>query len=288
MNMIVNNNYEEVEGVKIFYREAGEFSKKAIVLMHGFPTSSHMFRELLSALGETHYVIAPDYPGFGHSDFPGIDDYTYTFENIASTMYKFLEQKGIEEFIFGFQDYGAPISFRIAVEHPEKVKGLIAMNGNAYKEGLGDAWQILYEYWKEKSPDVEKTITENVFTYEGLKWAYTHGTSNPDSILPDNWELDFYKFSREGQHRMQLDLFYDYQNNVQAYPKWQQFMKDHQPPTLIIWGKNDAYFPESAAEAFKKDLTNIKGYYILDTGHFPTEEYPKFIIEKIKDYIAGL
>lgn len=278
---------EEVDGLDVFYREAGSPSNKAIVLLHGFPSSSHMYREVLAGLGDEFYLIAPDYPGFGDSSFPSVEEYDYTFDNISNTIEKFLAQKGIESYVLMVHDYGAPIGFRIAVRNPEKVIGLIAMNGNAYEEGLGPGWETLRGYWQNKSTEIEQKIIPNAFSYEGLKWQYTNGTKKPESILPDNWNLDYLKFSREGQHRMHLDLFYDYQNNIKAYPKWQTFLKKNQPPTLVVWGKHDVYFPEAGAEALKKDLKDIE-YHILDTGHFPLEEKAGFIVDKMRAFLRRI
>ena len=187
------------------------------------------------------------------------------------------------------QDYGAPVGFRIALKHPEKVKGFVVMNGNAYEEGLSpDGWAPIMQYWKNKNnPELEKTIAANVFSLGGLKWQYTHGTRNPEGILPDNWNLDFMKFSREGQQRMQLDLFFDYQHNLKQYPKWQQYLRDNQPPMLLVWGKNDAFFPTPGAEAYKRDVKKID-FNILDTGHFALEEEGEFIIGKMRDFLQKI
>ncbi len=186
------------------------------------------------------------------------------------------------------QDYGAPIGYRIATKHPERVAGLIIMNGNAYEEGLGkEGWAPIFDYWKTKDPELAKTIAKQVFSLQGMKWQYTHGTKNPHLINPDNWILDTAKITRPGQTEIQLGLFYDYQNNVKLYPLWQKYLRDNQPPTLIVWGKNDAFFPEPGAQAYKRDLKNID-YNILDTGHFPLEEEGPFIIKKIRAFMNKL
>lgn len=278
---------EKVDGLDIFYREAGDPSKKAVVLLHGFPTSSHMYREVLAELGDEFYLIAPDYPGYGDSSFPNTDEYTYTFDNIAGTMDKFLIQRGLKNYTLMIQDYGAPIGFRIATKHPEKVSGFVVMNGNAYEEGLSpEGWAPIMKYWKNKdNPELEKTIAKQVFSLDGLKWQYTHGTRNPEGINPDSWNIDFMKFARKGQHQMQLDMFFDYQNNVKLYPQWQQYLRDNQPPMLIVWGKNDAFFPASGAEGYKRDVKDID-YNILDTGHFALEEEGEFIINKMRTFLT--
>ena len=278
---------EKIDGLDIFYREAGDPSKKAVVLLHGFPHSSHMYRDVLAALGDEFYLIAPDYPGFGDSSFPSVSEYTYTFDNIAETMDKFLIRRGLKSYVLVIHDYGAPIGFRIATKHPQKVQGFVVMNGNAYEEGLSpEGWGPIFEYWEGKTPQLEESIVRQAFSNEGLKWQYTHGTRNPDWILPDNWNLDIMKFSRSGQHRMQLDMFYDYQNNVKLYPQWQQYLRDNQPPMLIVWGKNDAFFPEPGAEAYKRDVKNVD-YNILDTGHFALEEEGEFIISKMRGFLKN-
>ena len=277
---------EKVDGLEIFYREAGDPSKPTLVLLHGFPTSSQMYRKVLNGLHDDYHMIAPDYPGFGGSSVPSSEEFTYTFDNIAVVMDKFLEQKGVKTYTLMIQDYGAPIGFRIATKHPERVQGLIIMNGNAYEEGLGEAgWAPIFKYWKSKDVELGKTIAKEVFSYEGMKWQYTHGTKNPHLINPDNWVLDTAKITRPGQTEIQLGLFYDYQNNVKLYPEWQKYLRDNQPPALIVWGKNDAFFPESGAVAYKRDLKNID-YNILDTGHFPLEEEGPFIIKKIHEFMG--
>jgi len=275
-----------VDGLDIFSREAGNSENPAVVLLHGFPASSHMYRDVLASdLADRYFLIAPDYPGFGDSDYPASGEFTYTFDRIAEVMDRFLEQRGIEKYTLMIQDYGAPVGFRIAVKHPERLTGIIAMNGNAYEEGLGaKGWGPIFEYWEGKTPELEEKIAANVFSLEGLKWQYTHGTRKPEGILPDNWNLDYMKLSRRGQHRVQLDLFYDYQNNVKLYPQWQAFLSKYQPPLLIVWGKNDAFFPEPGAAAYKRDVKNID-YHILNTGHFALEEEAPFIIEKMKVFL---
>ncbi len=279
---------EKVDGLDIFYREAGDPSKQAVVLLHGFPHSSHQYRELLANLGDEFYLIAPDYPGFGDSTFPSVDAYDYTFDNLAGTIDKFLIQKKVSNYVLAIHDYGAPVGFRIATKHPKKVKGFVVMNGNAYEEGLSpEGWAPIMKYWENKdNPELEKTIAANVFSDGGLKWQYTHGTRNPEGINPDNWNLDIAKFAREGQHEMQLELFFDYQNNVKKYPEWQKYLRDNQPPMLILWGKNDAFFPVPGAEGYKRDVKNID-YNILDTGHFVLEEESEFIIQKMRNFLKN-
>ncbi len=278
---------EKVDGLDIFFREAGnpQSNKPTLVLLHGFPSSSHQYREVLAALGDEFYLIAPDYPGYGDSSFPSKKEYTYTFDNVANTIDRFLIQRGLNRYVLMIQDFGAPVGLRIAAKHPKKVAGLVVMNGNAYEEGISkQGWGKVLDYWKNRTPELEEHIIDNVFSLEGFRWQYTHGTRNPDAILPDNWNLDYMKMSRPGQHEVQLDMFFDYQNNLKKYPNWQQYLRDNQPPTLLVWGKNDAFFPVAGAEGYKRDLNDID-YNILDTGHFALEEEAPFIIKKMREFM---
>ena len=282
----VRYGFETVNGLKIFFREAGDPSKPTIVLLHGFPTSSHMYEKLMADLADAYHLVAPDYPGFGESSFPSPDKYEYTFDNIAKTMDKFLEQKALSKYSLFIQDYGAPIGFRIATAHPDRVQTLLVQNGNAYEEGIAQSgWEPILKYWKDKTPENEKTIIENVFTIEGMKWQYTHGTRNPEGISPDNWNLDYMKISRPGQHKVQLGLFYDYQNNIKRYPVWQKYLRDNQPPVLIVWGQHDAFFPVPGAEGYLRDVEDVD-YNILNTGHFALEEEGPLIAKKVREFLT--
>lgn len=276
----------EVNGVSIAYREAGNPENPTIVLLHGYPSSSHQYRKVLAQLSDEYHLVAPDYPGFGNSDFPSPEDYEYTFDNIAETMDRFLQLKGLDSFAIMMQDYGAPIGFRIATAHPEKVTAIITQNGNAYEEGIGEIWKGIKALWANRNDSTEKALLP-AFTLEGLRWDYTHGTRNPENVNPDSWHLDYLRMSRPNAHKVNLDLWYDYQNNLKLYPKWQKYLRDNQPPVLVVWGKNDEYFPESGAEAFKKDVRNID-YNIYDTGHFALEEDGNEIIGKIRTFMRGI
>ncbi|MEO9528338.1 alpha/beta hydrolase [Roseibium sp.] len=280
--------YENVDGQNIFYREAGDPANPTIVLLHGFPSSSHQYRNLIADLSDEFHLIAPDYPGFGASDFPSADDYTFSFDSFADTIDGFLEQRDIDQYALFIQDYGAPVGMRIATEHPERVQALIVQNGNLYEEGLNpETWAPIMALWEGgRNAEIEAQIAAQVFSLEGLKWQYTHGTRDPDSILPDNWLLDHQLINREGQHDIQLGLFYDYRNNVAKYPEWQAFLRDHQPPTLIVWAANDAFFPTPGAEGFRRDLTDVD-FNILDTGHFALEEDGALIDSKIRAFYAA-
>ncbi|QNK76567.1 alpha/beta hydrolase [Winogradskyella sp. PAMC22761] len=275
-----------VNGINIAYREAGNPKNPTIVLLHGFPASSYQYRKVLAQLSNEFHLIAPDYPGFGNSDFPDAETFTYTFDNIAVTIDSFLEQKGVNSYAIMIQDYGAPIGFRLATAHPERITAIINQNGNAYEEGLGEAWSGIRALWKNRTKETEDALLP-AFSLEGLKWQYTHGVRDIETVDPDTYNLDFLRLSRPNAHAVNLDLFYDYQNNVKLYPKWQQYLRDYQPPLLIVWGKNDAFFPESGAEAFKKDVKNID-YNIYDTGHFALEEDGDAIIENMRVFMRNL
>lgn len=276
----------EIDGVNIAYREAGNPENPTIVLLHGFPSSSHQYRKVLTQLSDDYHLIAPDYPSFGNSDFPSVSEYEYTFDHIAKTIDSFLVKKKIDSYALMIQDYGAPVGFRIAAAHPERITAIINQNGNAYLEGLGDAWAGIRALWKDRNPETEKAILPS-FSLDGLKWQYTHGTRNIENINPDTWHLDFLRMSRPHAHQVNMDLFFDYQNNLKLYPQWQKYLRDYQPPLLIVWGKNDAFFPESGAAAFKKDVKKID-YHIYDTGHFALEEDGDEIIEKIRIFMKKI
>jgi len=272
-----------VNGLNIAYRESGDVKNPTILLLHGFPSSSHQYRKVLNQLSDDFHLIAPDYPGFGNSDFPSATDFEYTFDNFAVTIDAFLEKKGITSFAMMIQDFGAPVGFRIATAHPERITAIINQNGNAYEEGLGPAWKGVQALWADRNEATEKALIP-VFSLDGMKWQYTHGTRNPENINPDTWHLDYLRVSRPNAHEVYIDMFDDYQNNLKLYPIWQQYLRDNQPPLLIVWGKNDEFFPESGAEAFKKDVKNID-YNIYDTGHFALEEDGEEIIAKIRAFM---
>ncbi|WP_299223636.1 alpha/beta hydrolase [uncultured Aquimarina sp.] len=276
----------KINGINIAYREAGNPENPTIVLLHGFPSSSHQYRKVLNALSNDYHLIAPDYPGFGNSDFPSPDEYEYTFDNIAKTIDAFLEKKNLSSYTLFIQDYGAPVGFRIATTHPERVTAIINQNGNAYVEGLGPAWAGIQALWKDRNENTEKALLP-AFSLKGLKWQYTHGTRNEENINPDTWHLDYLRLSRPNAHDVNVDLFDDYQNNLKLYPEWQQYLRDNQPPMLIVWGKNDEFFPEIGAESFKKDVKNID-YNIYDTAHFALEEDGDKIIAKIRTFLKNI
>lgn len=276
----------EVEGQQIFYREAGEKSAPTIVLLHGFPTSSHMYRNLIPQLARDYHVIAPDYPGFGSSSMPALDEFEYSFDNLAKITDKFLAKVGAQKYSLYVMDYGAPIGFRIAAAHPERVQGLIVQNGNAYDEGLGDFWKPIKAYWQEKSPANAKALKDSLLTIEATQWQYTNGARNKETISPDNWIVDQAKLDRPGNKEIQLELFYSYGTNPALYPKWQAYFRKHQPPTLLVWGKGDYIFPEEGAHPYKRDLKNMD-FHILDTGHFALEEDGDVIAGYIQSFMKN-
>lgn len=273
----------DVNGVKIAYREAGNPQNPTIILLHGFPSSSHQYRKVLEQLSDAYYLIAPDYPGFGNSDYPDPSEYHYTFDNIANTINLFLEQKELRTYALMIQDYGAPVGFRIATAHPDRITAIINQNGNAYEEGLGEAWKDIRALWANRNEETEKALAPT-FTLAALEWQYTHGTRNPENVNPDTWNLDYLNLSKPYAHKISMDLFYDYQNNLKLYPAWQEYLRSHQPPLLIVWGKNDAFFPKSGATAYKKDVNQID-YNLFDTGHFALEEDGEIIIEKMRHFM---
>jgi len=276
---------EEVDGLEIFYREAGPKDEKTILLLHGFPTSSHMFRNLIPQLSDRFHLVAPDYPGFGNSTMPGVGEWDYTFDNIADIIDRFAEKKDLQRYSLYVMDYGAPVGFRIAARHPERIESLIIQNGNAYEEGLREFWDPIKAYWKEKSKENAAALRDSLLTIEATKWQYTNGVRNTETIAPENWFNDQYLLERPGNKDIQLQLFYDYGSNPPLYPQWQAYFREYQPPTLIVWGKNDTIFPEEGAHPYKRDLKNID-FHILDTGHFALEEDGDTIADLITCFLA--
>ena len=272
-----------VNGQEIFYREAGPADAPTILLLHGFPTSSHMFRNLIPALADRFHLVAPDYPGFGNSAQPPMETFEYSFDNLAALMEGFVDKLNIKKYSLYLMDYGAPIGFRLAAKHPEQVQSLIVQNGNAYEEGLREFWDPIRVYWKDRTPENAQPLAQFI-SPDGVKWQYTHGVRNEETISPDNWNMDLRHLTREGNPEIQLALFYDYQNNVPHYPAWQAYFRNHQPPTLIVWGKNDYIFPAEGAHPYKRDLRNLE-FHLLDTGHFALEEDGKEIAWKIRQFL---
>jgi len=250
-------NTVEVDGVEIFYREAGPADAPTILLLHGYPTSSHMFRNLIVDLSDSYHLLAPDYPGYGRSEQPPMSEFDYTFDHMALLMEGFLEKKGVEKYSIYLMDYGAPIGYRIASKYPERVQSLIIQNGCAYEEGLEAFWDPIKAYWKDRTIENGQAL-EGFHSPAGLKWQYTHGIPDSTLISPDNWEVDLRHLSRPENDKIQLAMFYDYGTNPPLYPSWQKYFRDYQPPALVVYGKNDFIFPESGAQAYKKDLNNLE------------------------------
>ncbi|NEO02178.1 MAG: alpha/beta hydrolase [Moorea sp. SIO3I7] len=272
----------EIDGLDIFYREAGSKNAPTILLLHGFPTSSHMFRNLIPALADEFHLIAPDYPGFGASSMPKVDEFDYSFDKLADIVEKLTIKLDLQQYFLYVMDYGAPVGYRLASKYPNKVLGLIVQNGNAYEEGLREFWEPLKAYWQDKTPENAQVLAD-FLSLESTKWQYTNGVRNPESIAPDNWFHDQYLLDRPGNKEIQLELFYSYGTNPTLYPQWQEYFRQFQPPTLIVWGKGDYIFPEEGAHPYKRDLNNIE-FHILDTGHFALEEDLELIANYIRNF----
>ncbi|CAN5773542.1 alpha/beta hydrolase [soil metagenome] len=281
----VRHQTVKVGDVDIFYREAGPKDAPTILLLHGFPTSSHMFRNLIPALADKYHVIAPDYPGYGNSSMPSVQDFDYSFDHLAAIIDSFTQEVGISRFALYVMDYGAPIGYRIASAHPERITGLIIQNGNAYDEGLRDFWKPFKAYWKEQSAENRDAMAE-LLNIGATRWQYTNGVREISTVSPDNWIVDQAGMDRPGNKDIQLQLFLSYGTNPPLYPKWQEYFRKHQPPTLLVWGKNDAIFPAEGAEPYKRDLKNLD-YNLLDTGHFALEEMGGAIADKIRAFMQG-
>ena len=275
----------QVDGLKIFYREAGPKDAPTVVLLHGFPSSSHMFRELIPRLSDKYHVVAPDYPGYGYSDAPSPEQYVYTFDHLADTVDHFLTQQGITKYSIYIQDYGSPVGFRLATRHPERVQAIITQNGNAYDEGLSPFWaEYLYPYWKDPNSTNEAKVRQ-LLTLDATKLQYLQGFRNPDDVSPDSFLFDQAKLDRPGNDKIQLALFYDYRNNPPLYPAWHKYLREKKPAVLVVWGKNDPVFAPAGAEAFLKDAPSAE-LHLLDTGHFALEEDGTEIAELIRAFLA--
>lgn len=259
----------DVNGIKLAYREAGRIGARKIVLLHGFPTSSHMYRELIPALADDYHVIAPDYPGFGYSDSPDRATFSYTFDHIAAVVQRFLTAVGVDRFSIFVQDYGAPVGFRLASAQPQSIEAIISQNGNAYEEGLTPAWDPIRQYWEKPTPENRENLRA-LLQRDFTKLQYVSGARDPESISPDTWMLDQHLLDRPGNAEIQLDLFFDYRNNLAQYQLWQAYFREHQPPTLVIWGRNDPFFAPAGALAYAKDLKDVD-VHLINAGHFALE-----------------
>ena len=275
----------QVDGLKIFYREAGPKDAPTIVLLHGFPTSSHMFRELIPRLSDKYHVVAPDYPGYGYSDQPAPEKYSYTFDHLTDTVDHLLDQLGVHKYSIYIMDYGAPVGFRLATRHPERVQAIITQSGNAYDEGLGPFWAVyFYPLWKERNATTEAQ-TRKLLTFDTTKYQYTQGFRNPEDVSPDAYHSDQEILDRPGNDQVQLALAYDYRTNPPLYPSWQKYLREKKPPVLIVWGKNDPIFIEPGAVAFLRDVPNAE-LHLLNTGHFALEEDGVEIAQYIRAFLA--
>jgi pimeloyl-ACP methyl ester carboxylesterase len=274
----------DVDGLTVFYREAGPVGAPALVLLHGFPSASHQFRELIPLLADRFHIVAPDLPGFGKTDMPPRDDFGYTFDHLADVIDRWTEVLGLGRFALYVFDYGAPVGFRIASRHPERITAIISQNGNAYEEGLSDGWDPIQAYWKDPSEASREAIRVMVAPQTTI-WQYTHGVPDTTRVSPDGYGLDNCYLARPGNDEIQLDLFLDYASNVALYPAWQQYFRDSRPPLLAVWGRNDPFFLPAGAEAFKRDIPDADVRF-LDTGHFALETHVEEVAAAIGEFLA--
>ena len=274
-----------IDGLNVFYREAGPKDAPTIVLLHGFPSSSHMFRDLIPQLADRFHVIAPDYIGFGYSAAPPATEFKYTFENITAKVEELLFGKlGLKRFSIYVQDYGAPVGLRIASQHPDAIEGIVVQNGNAYVEGISAAFEPLKAFWANRTAETEKPVRE-LLAAGATVFQYTHGAANPEAVSPDSYTFDQHFLDRQGNDAIQLDLLHNYPSNVALYDKWHQYFRNKQPRTLIVWGQNDPFFTVEGAKAFLKDLPNAE-FHLLNAGHFALEEKSSFIAARIREFLG--
>jgi len=274
----------EADGLQVFYRAAGDPNAPVVLLLHGFPTSSFMFRELIPRLASNYWVIAPDLPGFGFTEVPAERIYSYTFDGLAITIDAFAHALKLDRYAIYVFDYGAPTGFRFAMAHPDRVTAIISQNGNAYEEGLGDAWAPIRKYWASPTAENRDILRQSILSAGGTRWQYTHGVANPESVPPESYTLDTALLERAGNKEIQLDLFLNYASNIKLYPKFQEYFRKSKPPMLAIWGKNDPFFVPAGAEAFRKDIPTAKVQF-LDTGHFALETHVVEIASAIMDFL---
>jgi pimeloyl-ACP methyl ester carboxylesterase len=275
----------DVNGLKISYREAGRTDAPTLLLLHGFPSAGHMFRDLIPLLADSFHLVAPDLPGFGQSDLPSRLKFNYTFENLAETISHFTDNIGLNRFAIYIFDYGAPVGLRIAIKHPERITAIVSQNGNAYEEGLSDGWNPIRAYWQDPS-QTNRDALRAFLKPETTVWQYTHGVSDATTVSPDGYSLDNFYLARPGADEAQLDLFGDYKTNVALYPTFQKYFRDHKPPLLAVWGKNDPFFLPPGAEAFKRDIPGALVRF-FDTGHFALETHATEIAAAIRDFLGG-
>lgn len=281
---MISYKHAVVEGNGVFYREAGATTAPAILLLHGFPTSSHMFRNLIPALADSYHVVAPDLPGFGFSDAPERNRFRYTFENLAKVIGSFTQSIGLQRFAIYVFDYGAPVGLRLALAHPERITAIVSQNGNAYEEGLSQGWNPIQKYWQEQTPE-NRAALRDLLKPEATRWQYVHGVKVESQVAPESYALDSALLARPGNDEIQLDLFLDYASNVALYPKFQEYFRTKQTPLLAVWGKNDPFFLPNGAEAFKRDNPNAEVHF-YDTGHFALETHHREIAGAIRDFLG--
>lgn len=279
----INYRKVDVDGLKVFYREAGRAEARTLLLLHGFPTASHMFRNLMPQLAGEFHVIAPDLPGFGQSDMPSREKFNYTFDNIARVIDRFTEVVGLNRFAVYLFDYGAPTGFRLATSHPERIAAIISQNGNAYEEGLSEGWNPIQAYWRDASESNREAL-RTFLSPETTIWQYTHGVPDTTLVSPDGYSLDNFYLARSGADEIQLDLFGDYKSNVELYPAFQDYFRKHKPPLLAVWGKNDPFFLPAGANAFRRDIPNADVRF-FDTGHFALETHCDEIGAAIREFL---
>ena len=272
-----------IDDLEVFYREAGSRENPTILLLHGFPTSSHMFRDLMTALADDYHLIAPDYPGYGYSSMPSLDEFDYTFDRLAEIVEALTEKLKLNSYSIYLMDYGAPVGYRLATKHPERVQALIVQNGNAYDEGLREFWDPIKKYWADKTPENAKPL-RGLLTLGATQWQYFTGVRDSATISPDTWAHVQPLLDRPGNNEIQLALFYDYGSNPPLYPAWQEYFRTYQPPTLIVWGENDPIFPGEGAHPYKRDLKNLE-FHLLNTGHFALEEDGQVIAELMRSFL---
>ncbi len=274
----------DIDGLGIFYREAGPPSAPTVLLLHGFPSSSHMFRDLIPKLAGKYHVVAPDYPGYGFSDAPPIDRFAYSFERLAEVIERFTEELGLTRYSLYMQDFGGPVGFRLATRHPDRVEALIIQNAVAHAEGLSEGFDPARAFWKNRNPETEKPMRA-LLSIEMTRFQYLHGAGRPDRISPDSWTLDQALLDRPGNGEIQLAMLYDYRNNPPRYPDWQAYLRERRPPTLIVWGANDPFFTVAGANAYKRDVPDAE-LHVFDGGHFLLEEYSAEVAALITDFLG--
>jgi pimeloyl-ACP methyl ester carboxylesterase len=283
--VMITYHHTNVRGRKLFYREAGSNHSPTIVLLHGFPSSSHMFRNLIPQLSDRFRVIAPDYVGFGYSDAPSAQEFEYTFDNLAAHVEDLLfKNLGLKQFSIYVQDYGAPVGYRIASRHPDAVQSIVVQNGNAYQEGIGGAFDPMKPFWANRTDETEKPVRA-LLTKEMTIFQYTHGVTDPDRISPDSYTVDQFFLDRPGNAAIQLDLLYNYQSNVALYDRWHEYFRSRQPRMLILWGRNDPFFTVEGAKAYQRDIPNAE-LHLIDTGHFALEDSSSFIAERMQKFLS--